>query len=74
METRRFETVFDYSKEGVDVGVQCAWSHTARLDPKATSKSCITKGLDTRMPAIKARLKSRACGRRDVECLPVERD
>ncbi|WP_232494902.1 hypothetical protein [Novosphingobium kaempferiae] len=74
MGTKRFETVFDYSKHGVDVGVKCTCGHTARLDPKAISKTCITKGLDTRMPAIKARLKCKACGSRDVECSPVERD
>lgn len=74
MGTKRFETVFNYSKQGVDVGVQCACGHTARLDPKAISKSCITKGLDTRMPAIAPRVKCKACGRRDVECLPMGRD
>lgn len=74
MGTHRFERVFDYTRQGVDVGVRCACGHGARLDPRALSRTCITNGLDTRMPAIKARPKCRACGSRDVGCSPLERD
>ena len=73
MGTKRFETVFDYTKWGCDIAVTCRCGHKARLDTKAITKTCVVKGLDTRMPAIKARLKCGACGSRDVQCSPVER-
>ncbi|WP_232496213.1 hypothetical protein [Novosphingobium kaempferiae] len=74
MGPQRFETIFDYTRQGVDVGVRCACGHGARLDRRALSRTCITNGLDTRMPAIKARLKCRAGGSRDVGCSSLERD
>jgi hypothetical protein len=73
MGTKRFETVFDYGKAGYDLAVTYACGHKGVLDPKAVSKHCIAKGLDTRMPAIKARLKCKACGSRDVRVAPQER-
>lgn len=72
--TKRFETIFDYTTQGLDVGVKCACGHGARLDPGALFRTCITSVFDTRMFAIKARFKFGACGSRDVGCSPLERD
>lgn len=73
MGTKRLETVFDYSKAGCDIAVLCACGHAARLDPKAVAGTCIAKGLDTRMLAIRQRLKCSACGSREVKCSPMDR-
>ncbi len=74
MGTRRFDTVFDYSKNGCMIAVTCVCGHKAHLDPKEVSKVCIRKGLDLRIPAIRARLKCSACGNRDVQCGPAVQD
>lgn len=73
MGTKRFDSVFDYTKWGCDIAVSCRCGHKARLETKEIMKACVLNGLDTRMPAIRARLKCKACGSREVRCAPVPR-
>lgn len=43
MGTKRFETVFDYSKWGCAIAVTCTCGHRALLDPKEITKACIRR-------------------------------
>jgi hypothetical protein len=74
MGTKRPQTIGDYGRWGLDVGVRCrACRRTAVFDAAEVMKHFMLKGWSLKAPVDAKRFRC-ACGSRDVETIAVQVD
>ena len=71
MGTARFETLVDYAKREVDVGIRCEGCRRVRYMTVAQLGDVF--GLATRRDAIERRLRCSQCGHKGARLAPIPR-